>query len=314
LTTTGFNEVIASVSEGCFPDGIQPMLWSPSADRARLRWLAVSASVLSAPTLFVPAGVGVLVLATGSDTAAMTGLLAIAGIAALLLGVGHLVVSARCFREDHTHGPDRPCRLDRRCGEFYYRPADFADLPTPVAYAARGIIEAVGYLHGSPAAAWLARGHLHEIHQVAWNTLRSLDDTRTARHLVEDASHDADLATLAHTVQDALSTIDHGVLDVLTYLLHSVELTHAWANKLHHATARARLHTVLDTLQAASIERTVHAAEALPQTTFAYVTAARDVLAAGSFAWEQPPTTPAQRVPDARVVPVSGLIGNNHVA
>lgn len=278
------------VNEGCFSDGIETMLWNPSLNRARLRRLAARASVLSMPTLGVPAGIGIAVVLLRSGGTIVTGLLAVLSVLVAIASVANIVVHYRCFAEDHTHGPDKPCHLDRVPGEFFYRAKDFTDLPAPVACAAGGIIDAVGYIHANPAAAWLDHQHLSEIHQVAWNTLRCLDNTRTARRLVQDAREDAELADLVHTTRTALAAIDHGVLDVLTHLLHSVELTRAWASKLQHVSARTRLLAALDHL--ASIEHTVRAAVAVPQTTFAYVTAARDVLAAGPFAWEQAAPTP----------------------
>lgn len=283
--------VKSPVSEGNFREGTELMLWNPALDRTRLRRQAIKTSTLPVSALTAAVGVGAIVVGITSKAADFAGSWVVLGIVAVVAAIAYGCFNYWCFGEYHAHRSDRPCRLDRTPGEFFHRSHDFVAMPAPVAFATNSIIRAVNHLHTGETATWLDPRHLRSIHQVAWETLRRLDQTRAARQVVDEAVDRPELADAMRTTRAELAEVDRGVLQVLDYLLQAVTLTEAWNRKLREQTAQVRKRADHPAGPLVPIARTVGAAAAIPEGIFVHITAARDFLDAGPFEWEQPTAT-----------------------
>lgn len=277
------------IIEGEFPAGPELMLWRPGVDRRWLRWRATLWPVLR--TLGA-AALGVVAFALLITGAAPGGFWPMVPVAVLLTGLSvvGVVVEFRCAEYDHRHRRGKPCRLETDPGAFFYRSGDFRDLPTSTTDSIHRIIAAVAKVHSSPAAAWLAPQQLRDVHRVAWDALGLLDRTRTLRDvLATQRCTPFDELTL---VRSFLTDVDVAVDRVLTCLLQAELLVTAWEQKLVEIDQRAQLRAELNGLRLATplaaIGATVQRAEAIPESMFAYITAARDLTNSGPFDWEQP--------------------------
>jgi hypothetical protein len=282
------------VVTGLFPDGPDSLLVNPAIPDRRWRteyvrsWLPIRI-VLTGLT-----GTAVAVLAV---IAAISGAGAVAGdaLAFGILTVGASVLAGwrRATRVlvDHRHGAAHPCRLDRVRGEFFLRSRDFADLGAPTAAAVRELISGVDELHRSPARAWFDPALCPEVHRVVWETLSVLDRTREARSLARELAGDPDseVGELAAAAGQAVAAIDEGLAEVAGHVRGCLALSRAWEVKLRHADLAERTDRSLASLPGHDRVRALgRAAEALPRTLHAYLTAARDLTGAGAFPWEQP--------------------------
>lgn len=285
------------VAIGEFDDGSDAMLWHPHLSRARWRRETLRAAL---PARVVLCGLlGVAFVAEG--IAGHTGLAAVltAGLGVLAVGSATVaaVVNAACFDTDHAHDRHRPCRLEQRPGEFFYRTKDFLTLGTGVHDTVAGVLDAVHQLHSTPARAWLHPDLPREAHLVAWEVLCCLDRTRTARAVADQLRGDHEAGELAARANDAITVIDQALAEVLRHLRHCVALAQAWTTKLRHADLETRVQDTLVSLGDAGAARIAADAEVLPQNVFAFVTAARDVTGTGPFPWEQP-AAPLSRTPN----------------
>lgn len=288
IRTRGTALAVAVIA-GEFADGPDAMLWNPYLSRARWRRAALRAALRPNVAVGAVSGAGFLVV--GGGWASGFGIVLAIGIGVLLLGSAAFVawVNLESFAFDHVHPRGRPCRLEQRIGEYFYRAQDFTDLGTTVHATVAAMVEAVAQLHRTPSRAWLDPGLCGEAHRVVWEVLCSLDRTRTARILARQLHADPDSGALAAAVDEAVAVVDRALGEVLTHLRNCVALTRAWEAKLHHDDLRARAEDILAALSEIRPSRLVAAAEPLPQRVFAYLTAARDVTGTGPFPWEQHP-------------------------
>lgn len=128
---------------------------------------------------------------------------------------------------------------------------------------------------------------------MVWKTLCYLDRTRAARDLTNELASDPDPAVgeLATSAREVVHAIDDALKDALRHVRGCLELTRAWEAKLRHNNLAARTEGILARLPShTELRQLSAAAEALPQTVFAYITAARDITGAGEFPWEQRPS------------------------
>ncbi|MFI5593685.1 hypothetical protein ACIA5G_52285 [Amycolatopsis sp. NPDC051758] len=279
---------------GLFPDGPDSLLVNPAIPDRRWRteyarsWLPLRV-VLTGLT-----GTAIAVLAV---LAACSGAGAVAGDALafgiLTIGASAVVGWRQATRMliDHRHGAACPCRLDRVRGEFFLRSRDFADLGPHAAAAVRELISGVDELHRSPARAWFDPALCHEVHRVAWETVSVLDRTREARSLARELAGDpdAEVGELAAAARQAVAAIDEGLAEVMSHMRGCLALSRAWEAKLRHADLATRTDNTLAALPGHDRVRALgRAADALPWTLHAYLTAARDLTGAGAFPWEQP--------------------------
>jgi hypothetical protein len=93
-------------------------------------------------------------------------------------------------------------------------------------------------------------------------------------------------AGLASPATAAVEALDDELDKLVSQLQACVTLTRVWETKLRHAELAEHAVAVQIELQAASIGPVAALAEELPRSVFAYVTAARDLMAAGPFPWE----------------------------
>lgn len=287
------------VRAATFPDGPDSLLLNPDISERRWRGERVRAGLRPSIVLTGLTGAVLAVLAALSGS----------GFAAVFaLGAGILVIGASVFAgwsgaarvlADHRHRPGYPCRLDRVRGEFFLRSRDFTGLGT-ASTAARTLIAGVDELHRSPARAWIDPAVCGEAHRVVWQTLCCLDRTRAARaladELADDPDPDAEVGELAAAARQAVTAIDDGLAVVARHVHACLVLTRAWETKLRHTELAGRADRTLAALPGHDhVRRLSDAAEALPQTVFAYVTAARDITGAGTFPWEQEPSSWVRR-------------------
>ncbi|QFU86720.1 hypothetical protein YIM_07545 [Amycolatopsis sp. YIM 10] len=290
MTQHNSADVVMPVRAATFPDGPDSMLLNPDITESQWRGERVRA------------GLRPRIVLTGLAGSALVVLAVVAGAAVVALGVGILAASASVFAgcyhaarvlTDHRHPPDRPCRLDRAPGAFFFRSRDFTDLGT-AGHAVRALIAGVDELHRSPARAWIDPGVPREVHQVVWQVLCCLDRTRAARSLAGDlaADPDSEVGELAAAAREAVEVIDDALDEVVRHVHGCLVLTRAWEAKLRHGELATRTERTLADLPSPSEVRWLsEAAEALPQSVFAYITAARDITGAGAFPWEQPPSS-----------------------
>ncbi|MPZ79670.1 MAG: hypothetical protein GEV28_04430 [Actinophytocola sp.] len=272
--------------EGEFPTGTELMLWRPGLDRARLRRRALRASLVSTPAAYAVLGVALLILGASAAPRQVGWLCLIVGVLAAGVGVVGLWVNYRCVDYDHQHGPNKSCLLDKVNGEYFYSVSDFHDQPPSIVYSVGRIIATVRDVYASPVIVWLDPQQVHEIHRVAWDALRALDRTRTLRRVMDDPLCDAFPDDLLHA-HSRLAVVDDTLDGILNYLHQAVLLVQAWEQKLAETEVRARLRAELDNIPHDTIAATLRRAESLPESIFAYITAARDLTNAGSFEWER---------------------------
>jgi hypothetical protein len=278
----------SAIIEGEFPAGPELMLWRPDVNHRWLRWRAILWPVLR--TLLAAAlGVAAFaVLLTGAAPGSFWPMVPVAGLLTGLSAVC-VVVEFRCAEYDHRHRRGKPCRLETEPGAFFYRAGDFCDLPTSTTGSVHRIIAAVAKVHSSPAAAWLAPQQLRDVHRVAWDVLCLVDRTRTLRDVLTNKQCTAfdEIALVRSFVTD----VDVAVDRVLTCLLQAELLVTAWEQKLVEIDQRAQLRAELNAIRLATplaaIGATVQKAEVIPESMFAYITAARDLTNSGPFDWER---------------------------
>jgi hypothetical protein len=276
------------VRAATFPDGPDSVLLNPDMSDAQWRGERVRAGLRPRIVLTGLAGAALAALAAASGS----GFAAVFALGAGILAVGASLVtgwySASGTLTDHRHDPGSPCRLDRVRGAFFFRSRDFNDLGT-AGYAVRALIAGVGELHRSPARAWIDPDVPREVHRVVWQALCCLDRARTARDLADDLAADPDSAVgeLAAAAREAVTVIDDALDKVVRHVHGCLVLTRAWEAKLRHGELAARTDRALTALPGdAEVRALSEAAEALPQSVFAYVTVARDITGAGAFPWE----------------------------
>lgn len=281
------------VRAAAFPDGPDSVLLNPDISQRRWRGERVRAGLR--PSI-------VLIGLTGSALAVLAAVSGSGFAAVFVLGVGILAIGASVFAgwsgaarvlTDHRHRPGYPCRLDRVRGEFFLRSRDVTGLGT-ASTAARTLIAGVDELHRSPARAWIDPALCGDVHRVVWQALCCLDRTRAARTLADELADDpdAEVGELAAAARQAVTAIDDGLAEVVRHVQGCLVLTRAWETKLRHTELADRTDRTLAALPGHDHVRRLSAgAEALPQNVFAYVTAARDITGAGSFPWEQQPSS-----------------------
>jgi hypothetical protein len=273
------------VSEGQFQTGAELMLWRPGLNHAKVRRCALAAALSSSASVHVALGAVVIVVGIGAVPALIGWLCLFGGSLALGLNVLKISVDYRCMDFDHQHDS---CFLDKVRGEFFYRAGDFADLGPPIAHTVERIMDSVREVHASPAAAWVDPQQVHDVHQVAWNAVHILDQTRTLRGVVNDPSSGATAGDLT-SARSQLAVVDDAVEAINNYLRQAVLLTQAWERKLTEIDLGDRLRSELDSVPHHTIDATLRRAESLPEAIFIYITAARDLTDAGPFEWEQVP-------------------------
>jgi len=277
------------VTEGEFPTGPELMLWRPGLNRSRLRWRVVWWPVLR--TLIAAALAGAVLVALVTHVLPPEFWLMVF-VSVMLTGASAVpaVVDYRCAEYDHQH---RPCSLERRSGEFFYRMGDFYEVPGFTLDCVRRIVAAVRRVHLSPDATWLNPQQLHDIHQMAWDTLHMLYRTQVLRVALADprcVQFDEVARARLH-----LAKVDDVVERVLTSLLQAELLVTSWERKLDDADLQGQLREELNRATWETIATTLHQADAVPEGIFAYVTAARDLTNAGPFDWELSPKRIAMR-------------------
>ncbi|TKG60933.1 hypothetical protein [Prauserella endophytica] len=278
------------VRAATFPDGPDSMLLNPDIEESQWRGERVRAGLRPRIVLTGLAGAALAALAAASGGGFAAVFALSAGILAVCASVVAGWYSAARMLTDHRHAPGRFCRLDRVRGEFFFRSRDFADLGT-ASYAVRTLIAGVDELHRSPARAWIDPGVPREVHRVVWQAVCCLDRTRAARGLAGELATDPDstVGELAAAAREAVTVIDDALDEIVRHVHGCLVLTRAWEAKLRHDELATRTDHVLATVPGrAELLRLTEAAEALPQTVFAYITAARDITGAGAFPWEQP--------------------------
>lgn len=273
------------VTEGEFPTGTELMLWRPGIDRRRLRERAFDAAVFSSPAICVLLGANLVAMGALPQQANW-----ISRIVTVLILAGYALVVwvyFQCADHDHRHGPDKPCFLDRTRGEYFYHCGDFDDLPQPVVDSTTAVMVTVRGIYASSAVAWLDSQHLREIHQVAWDALRVVDETRELRTLVADPRYYQIISDDLVDARARLSVVDDALDGILDYLHQVTLLLQAWEQKLAEADLLSQLRAEVDTVPACAVASILRRAESLAEGVFAYVTAARDVTNAGPFLWER---------------------------
>ncbi|MEV8609526.1 hypothetical protein AB0383_16605 [Amycolatopsis sp. NPDC051373] len=283
------------VRTGTFHDGPDTLLLNPQTPRRRwhrerLRALLLPQTLLIglagavAPEVIqVPPGWSGVIANLSVITAVGAGIV-------LAVGIGRLLR----MPTDHRHPLARPCRLDRVRGEFFFRSRDFTDLGPDNHLLVRNLIAGVDELHRSPARAWLDPQLCAEVHQLVWQTLACLDRTRAARNVAAEltAESDTDTGALAAAAREAVAVIDHALDQVAHHLHGCLVLTRAWEAKARSTELTTRTGRALAELPGSHLlHQLAEAAEGLPQSVFAYITAARDVTGAGTFPWERPRST-----------------------
>ncbi|SFO88352.1 hypothetical protein [Amycolatopsis rubida] len=279
------------VRTASFPDGLDSLLLNPAVSDAELRRERVRAAL--SPVTVLPCLGGIIVTLVGL----MTGI-GVVVVCAGVLVVGMSVVAGldhiANLLTDHRHDAGSPCRLDRVRGEFFFRSRDFSELGE-AHHAARILIDSVGELHRSPARAWIDPTIPGKVHRLVWQALCCLDRTRAARSLAVELAADPGSAVgdLAVAARESVGVIDGALSEVVRHVNACLVLVREWEAKLRRAElADLTDHTLAALPVDTDVRRLSEFAEALPQNVFAYVTAARDVLGAGAFPWEQ-------RLPDS---------------
>jgi hypothetical protein len=271
------------VIEGVFPNGPELMLWRPGLDPTSLRRRALRATLITSPATYAVVGGALVALGAAPVQVHWLFLVVIVALAGYVLV---LWVNYECADYDHQHSPNKQCFLDKRRGEYFYRPSDFRSFPPSIVYSVHTIISTVQAVHTSPASTWLAPHHLREVHRVAWDILHALDRTQTLRRLADDSRCQAFPDDLLGA-RSRLTAVDDALDGVVNYLRQVAFLVQAWEQKLTETELRSHLRAELDTVSCEPFVLPVRRAESLTEEVFAYITAARDVTNAGAFVWER---------------------------
>ncbi|UOX88405.1 hypothetical protein MUY14_43125 [Amycolatopsis sp. FBCC-B4732] len=277
---------------GDFADGSDTMLWNPAVTAER--WHRLVSRAFLEHLVSTRCAAGLLVLALGiAAPGALAGAMTVGGgIALLLSGVCNAFVAAACLATDHEHRQGHRCRLERSRGEFFLRSADFTALGEAATYQAGLLVDLLSELHDSRARDWLDSELCDRAHQVVWAALVRLTRTESARQHAARLKAAPGETELAATTASAIAEFDTQLDELIFHLQGCVTLAREWEAKLRHAEIVEHTETVHAGLRAASIRPFVVVAEELPQSVFAYVTAARDLTGAGRFPWEPPATEP----------------------
>lgn len=278
--------VESPVIEGQFQTGSELMLWRPGVDRTRLRWRAMLSHLVPLPATYAGLGAGVIALGAQAFPGKIGWLLIFIGLLVVGAGVVSVWVTYQCIDFDHQHDPGKPCFVDKVPGRYFYRRHDFNDLPPSMVYSVGKILAGVREVYASPTADWLDLQQLRELHQLAWDSLCVLDQTRTLRSVVDAPPGDSVSENLIRA-RSHLAAVDDAVDRVLTCLHQVVLLVQAWEQKLVDIEARERLRVEVDNVPRDTIAAICRSAGSLPESIFAYVTAARDIAMAGPFEWER---------------------------
>lgn len=273
------------VTEGQFQTGTELMLWRPGLHYTKVRRRALTTSLFSSSAIHVLLGATVIVLGVHSAPAPIGWLCLFGGVLAVGINVLKICVNYRYMDCDHQHDT---CFLDKVRGEFFYRTSDFSDLEPAVGQAVNHIIGSVHDVYASPAASWLDSRQMHDIHQVAWDTVHIVDRTRALRDVVTDPRTGATGGDLT-LAQSQLAMVDEAVEMVASYLRQAVILTEAWEMKLAEIHLRDRLRVELDAVPHHAIDDAIRRAKSVPEAIFIHITAARDLTDAGLFDWEAAP-------------------------
>ncbi|MGW3960133.1 hypothetical protein ACWED2_09935 [Amycolatopsis sp. NPDC005003] len=281
-----------AVTVGDFADGPDIMLWNPALTTKRWRWLVLRRSLERFVSARCAAGVLAVVLVLSmSATNTLVGALTICGAIALLLsGLCDAFVTAACLATDHQHG--RRCSLERSPGEFFFRSDDFADLGAMAHPTAGRLIDLAGELHATTAREWLDPDLPDLVHHAVWEALTRLASTAPTRRQAARLATMPGADDLAATIAMAIAEFDASLAELVFYLQGCVTLTREWEAKLRHTELVEHTSAVHAELHAASIRPVLDVAEELPESVFAYVTAARDLTDAGRFPWELPSAEP----------------------
>ncbi|MFD8497317.1 hypothetical protein [Amycolatopsis sp. NPDC059657] len=269
-----------------YPHGQILELWHPSWTPNRLRLRLVREAVWPLPCAAVIAGIGLVMFGIHTRNDVIACLDVFAGFIATLAGAMHITLSLVMFFD----GDDLPPALTRVPGQHLYRLEDFASLPEPAAALAEGLLVTVHRLDAS-GADWLDPSLLRAGQLAAWDALACLDRTRTLRHASE--------ARISGATWE-IAVIDNRIGRILRSLQHSAELAEAWQAKLAHH-------------ESGSLASAEHSAAEMTEGVFAYVTAARDVLDAGPFAWEHPASHSGTLSVFLRRAQARVLAGERHV-
>jgi hypothetical protein len=292
---------------GAFPDGPDSLLFNP--DISARRWRRERLRAAARPSIVAEGLAGAILVVVGVCVASGAAAVLMSGVGVLAVVVSALGgwAGAAGVLTEHHHDTGRPCRLERTRGAFFFRTHDFRDLG-PAGYGAvRALIAGVHELHRTPARTWIDPALPGQAHRVAWQALCCLDRTRDAHALAaelatkpdRDVDADAEVSGMATAARQAVAATEDGLAEVMAQLEGCLALTRAWERKLRRADLAARTeHTLAALTDHGGIQRQVDTAHTLPQTVFAYITAARDITGAGPFPWEHqpPPQCPASRI------------------
>ncbi|MYW90486.1 hypothetical protein G3I59_32255 [Amycolatopsis rubida] len=270
-----------------FVDGPDSVLLNPHLPPSRWRAERVRAALHPRAVIGVLGGITLTAVAVTSDLGTA---LVCAGVLAAGMGVIIGWERAAGMLTEHDHDAASPCRLERRRGEFFFRSRDFTGLGATDT-AVRVLIAGVDELHRSPVRAWIDPAVPREMHRIVWQTLQFLDRTRAARSLADELTADPESAVgeLGAAARAAVTEIEDVLNEVVLRMHGCLVLTRAWEAKLRRAELAAGTEEALTALpEHCEARRLLQAAEALTQNMFACITAARDVVDAGGFPWEQP--------------------------
>ncbi|HWD05822.1 MAG TPA: hypothetical protein VG674_25570 [Amycolatopsis sp.] len=267
-----------------FPDGLDSLLLNPDISVSELRRVRIRAALSPAVVLNCLCGAvgAALALTTGMGATLVCVCVVVCGLS-VVVGLDN---AARLLT-DHRHETANPWRFDR---VLFFRSRDFRELGE-LRHVARILIDGVGELHCSPARAWIDPTVPAKVHRLVWHALCCLDRTRAARSLAVELAEDPDSAVgdLAVAARESVAVVDCALSEVVRQVNACLVLIREWEVKLQHAGLddfKDCTHPALpvDT----DLRRLTDFAETLPESVFAHITAARDVLGAGSFAWERP--------------------------
>jgi len=276
------------VHMGRFSDGPDLMVRNPAVSTRTWRWIRIR-QALDLPTgLAALVATGLIIVALADHT--LPGRVGYAAAGVLVLITCGLLASWHALRAitHHEHRPEKSCRLDRRSGEFFHRCRDF-DAVT--AARVHSLLITLHELHRTPSRAWIGSGVLRQAHQLVWQAVRWADHTSHVRALAEElASTPAtcdELGRLGAWARRAVLTLDENLSQVSDDLDGCVTLTRAWERQLQQHELAARADRTLAALPTVAELHRLHAAtNALQESTFAYITAARDVTGDDRFPWE----------------------------
>ncbi len=285
------------VTSGLFPDGTDLLIWNPLLPPHRWRREAAHASFDGTSMRWGVYGLVAVGVGLGPVSGIAALLVTVFGLAWLGRAAVRVSVSYSCWEIEHDHAKGKPCRLEWRPGEFFYRKRDFADLGARVTSAVNYLIDAVSHFHGTPARVWLDPELPDRVHQVVWEALSCVDRTRAARALATKLAAEPDEEELAATARVAIAALDDALDDLVAHLQACITLIVAWERKLRHADFANRVETTMQALQQIPLQAAADDAAEFPQAVYAWLTAARDLTDAGPFAWElvSPTTPPPQR-------------------